>query len=85
MKAPFSWLKDYVDIDISAEELANIARVSGAAAIVFADKYKEKAEGAGKKEILKKAVFGKITTQVPASLLQLHPNVTIIEATGLED
>ena len=43
------------------------------------------AEGAGKNEILKKAVFGKITTQVPASLLQLHPNVTIIEATGLED
>ena len=43
------------------------------------------AEGAGKKEILKKACFGKITTQVPASLLQLHPNVTVIEATGLEE
>ena len=22
MKAPFSWLKDYVDIDVSAQELA---------------------------------------------------------------
>lgn len=43
------------------------------------------AEGANKKEILKKACFGKITTKIPASLLQLHPNVTVIEATGLED
>ncbi len=43
------------------------------------------AEGAGKKDILKKAIYGKITTQVPASLLQLHPNVTVIEATGLDD
>jgi glucosamine-6-phosphate deaminase len=43
------------------------------------------AEGANKKDILKKAIYGKITTQVPASLLQLHPNVTVIEATGLDE
>ena len=47
-----------VDKDIPAEELANIARVSGAAAIVFADKYKEKAEGAGKK--LQKFSFSEV-------------------------
>jgi long-chain acyl-CoA synthetase len=38
-----------VDKEIPAEELANIARVSGAAAIVFSEKYREKAEGVGKK------------------------------------
>ena len=38
-----------VDKEIPAEELANIAKVSGASAIVFGDKYKEKAEAVGKK------------------------------------
>ena len=34
--------------------------------------------GADKAEILKKVVQGPITPQVPASILQLHSDVTII-------
>ena len=36
--------------------------------------------GANKKDIVEKAVFGPITPQVPASLLQLHHSVTVILA-----
>jgi glucosamine-6-phosphate deaminase len=36
------------------------------------------ASGASKAEILHNAIFGKITPQNPASVLQLHRNVTII-------
>ena len=36
------------------------------------------ANGSAKKEIVKKAFFGPITPQVPASILQLHPNLTVI-------
>lgn len=40
--------------------------------------------GSGKAKILQRALFGQVTPQVPASLLQLHPDVTIIadEAAG---
>ena len=38
-----------VDKEIPAEELANIAKVSGASAIVFSEKCREKATGAGKR------------------------------------
>jgi len=34
--------------------------------------------GEGKADIVKKAFFGPITPQVPASILQLHPNVTLV-------
>ena len=42
------------------------------------------ASGADKAEIVKKAFFGPITPQVPASILQLHPDVTVVvdEAAG---
>lgn len=36
------------------------------------------ANGAAKKEILEKALFGPITPNVPASILQLHPDLTVI-------
>ena len=36
--------------------------------------------GKGKKEILERALFGPVTPQVPASILQLHPNVIAILA-----
>jgi len=38
-----------VDKEIPAEELANIAKISGASAIIFSEKYREKAMNAGKK------------------------------------
>ena len=31
-----------------------------------------------KAEIIKKAFFGPVVPQVPASILQLHPDVTIV-------
>ena len=36
------------------------------------------ASGSAKKEILNKAFFGPITPQIPASILQLHPDLTVI-------
>ena len=36
------------------------------------------ANGKNKKDILEKALYGKITPQVPASILQLHKNLTVI-------
>ena len=34
--------------------------------------------GADKAEILKKALYGPVTPKVPASILQMHPDVTVI-------
>ncbi len=36
------------------------------------------ATGAGKKDIVEKAFTGPVTPKVPASVLQLHPNVVVI-------
>lgn len=36
------------------------------------------ASGEGKKEILKEALLGPITPKVPASVLQLHPNLIVV-------
>ena len=34
--------------------------------------------GADKAEILRKSFFGPVTPEVPASVLQFHPDVTLI-------
>ena len=34
--------------------------------------------GKGKAEMVKKAFFGPVTEDVPSSILQLHPNFTLI-------
>lgn len=47
-----------VDKEIPAEELANIAKISGASAIIFSEKCREKASGAGKR--LQKFSFDEI-------------------------
>lgn len=36
------------------------------------------AKGANKAEIIEKAVFGPVTTDIPASVLQLHPNCEVL-------
>ena len=36
------------------------------------------ATGADKAEIVKKSFFGPVTPMVPASILQFHPDVTVI-------
>ena len=36
------------------------------------------ANGSDKKDIVMKSVYGPITPEVPASILQLHPDCTVI-------
>lgn len=36
------------------------------------------ANGEAKMEILEKAFYGSITPEIPASILQLHPDITVI-------
>lgn len=43
------------------------------------------ADGSQKREILERALFGEVTPNVPASVLQLHRNLTVVEACGLEE
>ena len=56
----------------------------GIGTIMQAKKILVIASGVDKAEIVKKAFFGPITPQVPASILQLHPDVTVVvdEAAG---
>lgn len=62
--------------DIS--EVPTEAITMGMAAIMQAKKVLLVANGPAKKEILEKAFFGPITPEVPASILQLHPDLTVI-------
>jgi glucosamine-6-phosphate deaminase len=50
----------------------------GMGAIMQAKKVLLIANGKAKKDILQKAFFGPITPAVPASILQLHPDLTVI-------
>ncbi len=62
--------------DIS--EVPTEAITMGMEAIMQAKKVLLVANGPKKKEILEKAFFGPITPEVPASILQLHPDLTVI-------
>ena len=62
----------------SKDDVPKTAITMGMQAIMQAKKVLLIANGAGKKEIVEKAFFGPITPQVPASILQLHPDLTVI-------
>ncbi|MBR5152457.1 MAG: glucosamine-6-phosphate deaminase [Clostridia bacterium] len=62
----------------SIDDVPTSAITMGMQAIMQAKKVLLIANGAGKKEIVEKSFFGPITPQVPASILQLHPDVTVI-------
>ena len=62
----------------SIEDVPTQAYTMGIQTIMNAKKILLVANGAGKAEILKKSFFGDITPQVPASVLQLHPDVTVV-------
>lgn len=64
------------------DEVPKTAITMGMMSIMQAKKILLIANGADKKEILKKAFFGPIDPQVPASILQLHPDVTVIFSEG---
>ena len=61
----------------SADEVPRQALSMGIRSIMNARKILLLAAGSVKAEILERAFFGPITPQVPASILQLHPDVTL--------
>lgn len=62
----------------SAQDVPRQAVTMGMGGIMGAKKVLLIAGGANKKDILQKALFGPITPAVPASLLQLHPDLTVV-------
>ncbi len=62
----------------SEADVPRKAITMGMMSIMQAKKVLLIANGAAKKEILEKAFFGPITPEVPASILQLHPDLTVI-------
>ena len=62
----------------SEDDVPRQAYTMGIGSIMKARKILVVVSGEDKAEILKKVVCGPITPQVPASVLQLHPDVTIV-------
>lgn len=62
----------------SIDDVPRKAITMGMREIMQAKKIVFIVSGKDKAEILYKSVFGKITPEVPASILQLHPDVTLI-------
>ena len=62
----------------SRDEVPTRAVTMGMGGIMQAKKVLLIANGAAKKEIVQKAFFGPITPLVPASILQLHSDLTVI-------
>lgn len=54
------------------------AYTMGIKTIMQARKVLMVANGKGKAEIIKKAFFGPVTPEVPASILQMHPDFTLV-------
>lgn len=62
----------------SREDVPKTAITMGMMSIMQAKKILLVANGAAKKEIVEKMINGPVDPMVPASLLQLHPDVTVI-------
>ncbi|MBQ4630354.1 MAG: glucosamine-6-phosphate deaminase [Clostridia bacterium] len=62
----------------SKDDVPTKALTMGMGGIMGAKKVLLIANGKNKKEILEKAFYGPITPEVPASILQLHPDVTVV-------
>jgi glucosamine-6-phosphate deaminase len=62
----------------SIDDVPTRAITMGMGGIMSAKKVLLIANGAAKKDIVEKAFNGPITPKVPASILQLHPDVTVI-------
>lgn len=62
----------------SKDDVPTKAITMGMMAIMQAKKVLLIANGKNKKGILEKSLFGPITPEVPASILQLHPDLTVI-------
>ena len=62
----------------NADEVPRQALTMGIKTIMQAKKVLVVANGKGKAEIVKKAFPGPVTPQVPASILQMHPDVVVV-------
>ncbi len=62
----------------SRDDVPRTAITMGMMSIMQAKKILLIANGKAKKEIVEKALFGPITPKIPASILQLHKDVTVI-------
>ena len=62
----------------SRDDVPKTAVTMGMGGIMSAKKVLLIANGKGKKDIVEKSFFGPITPAVPASILQLHPDLTVI-------
>lgn len=62
----------------SIDEVPRQAITMGMGPIMRARKILLLAEGEAKRDIIRKAMYGPVTPQVPASFLQLHPDVVVI-------
>ncbi|WP_026511623.1 MULTISPECIES: glucosamine-6-phosphate deaminase [unclassified Butyrivibrio] len=60
------------------EEMPRQAYTMGVKSIMQARKVLMVVNGEGKADIVKKALFGRVTPEIPASILQMHPDFTII-------
>lgn len=62
----------------SIDEVPRQAITMGIKTIMKAKKIILVASGANKKEIIEKAIYGPVTPEVPGSILQFHPDVTVV-------
>ena len=62
----------------SADEVPKFAFTMGIGSIMSARKIIMVVTGAGKKDILNKSFWGKVDPQIPTSILQFHPDVTVV-------
>ena len=62
----------------SIDEVPTAAFTMGIGTVMAAKKIIMVVNGAYKAEILRKSFFGPVTPEVPASVLQFHPDVTLI-------
>lgn len=67
----------------SVEDVPKKAITLGIRAIMQAKKILLIADGDSKKDILQTALYGAVTPAVPASILQLHPGLTVVTNCGI--
>lgn len=67
----------------SAADVPKQALTMGIKSIMQAKKILLIVSGEDKRDILHKALYGPVTPQIPASILQLHPNLTVVAANAL--
>ena len=60
------------------DQVPRQAVTMGMVSIMQAKKILLIANGKAKKDIVQKAFFGPITPEIPASILQLHPDITVV-------